>query len=356
MGGALRYLSVCSGVEAASLAWEPLGWVPVAFAEVEPQACAVLASRWHHVPNIGDITQVSASDIAALGPIDLIVGGTPCQDLSVAGKRSGLAGERSSLFFDFVRIFHAARSHCGARWALWENVPGALNVNAGRDFASVVGALAGCELATPPEGWGSEGVALGEHGLVEWAVLDAQWFGVAQRRARVFAVLDTGDWADRPPVLLEPDRMRGGSAPSRPEWDRVAGVPAPGAHPVGFNGQDAYSGQLIEVGAGRAPAVAFDWQSGGDARGMVPRPTAQLQRSQVPAVSQAAGAVRRLTPRECERLQGMPDDHTLVQYRGKPMADAPRYRMIGNSMAVPVMRWIGEQISEAHGTTGSSEL
>lgn len=146
-----------------------------------------------------------------------------CQDLSVAGKRAGLAGERSGLFHEQLRIFHAARHLCGARFLVWENVPGAFSSNAGRDFAVVVGAMAGCRVDVPDDGWGTEGVALGQHGLVEWAVLDAQFFGVAQRRRRVFAVLDTGDWTGRPPILLEPDRLRGDSAPSREARKDTAG-------------------------------------------------------------------------------------------------------------------------------------
>jgi DNA (cytosine-5)-methyltransferase 1 len=133
-----------------------------------------------------------------------------------------LGGARSSLFHEQLRIFHAARKHCGARWLVWENVPGAFSSHAGRDFAVVVGSMAGAGLVAPADGWGSEGMAVGENGLVEWCVLDAQWFGVAQRRRRVFAVLDTGDWASRPPVLLERDGLRGDFAPSRETGEDVA--------------------------------------------------------------------------------------------------------------------------------------
>ena len=211
----MRYLSLFSGIEAASVAWQPLGWTCVAVAEIEPFPAAVLAHHYPDVPNLGDVTAITDEQIAALGPIDVVIGGSPCQDLSVAGKRAGLAGERSGLFHEQLRIFHAARHLCGARYLLWENVPGAFSSNRGRDFAVVVGEMAGCSLPVPPDGWGTEGVVLGEHGLVEWAVLDAQWFGVAQRRRRVFAVLDVGDWASRPPILLERDSLRGDSAPRR---------------------------------------------------------------------------------------------------------------------------------------------
>ena len=205
----IRYLSLFSGMEAAHLAWAPLGWECVAVAEIEPAACALLTHRLPHVPNLGSVTDITAEKIAALGHIDVVIGGSPCQDLSVAGKRAGLAGARSGLFHKQLRIFNAARTFCGARWLVWENVPGAFSSNRGRDFAVVAGALAGCELNVPRDGWGNEGVALGPNGLVEWSVLDAQWFGVAQRRRRVFAVLDTGDWSGRPPVLLSPTACAG---------------------------------------------------------------------------------------------------------------------------------------------------
>lgn len=395
----LRYLSLFSGLEAAHLAWQPLGWTCAAVAEIDPPACAVLAHRLPGVPNLGDVSKIGDRQIAALGHIDVVIGGSPCQDLSVAGKRAGLAGARSGLFHEQLRIFHAARHLCGSRWLVWENVPGAFSSNKGRDFAVVAGALAGCELDVPTDGWGSEGVALGDNGLVEWSVLDAQWFGVAQRRRRVFAVLDTGDWSSRPPVLLEPESLRGDYPPRR---EAGQGAPAGAVRSVALRGRDG--GGTAELGdevggtlradgfdasedgtgrgtplvpvpfdttqitsrangsnpqpgdpchpltaGGHAPALAFNWQSGGDCRGLEPAETTNaLHCGQTPAALSGM-AVRRLTPRECERLQAAPDDWTLVpNAKGKPMADGPRYKMIGNSFAVPVIRWIGERIQAAH--------
>jgi len=227
--GGMRYLSLFSGIEAASVAWHPLGWQPVAFAEIEPFPCAVLAHHYPDVPNLGDVTKITDEQIAALGSIDVVVGGSPCQDLSCAGKRKGLAGERSSLFHEQIRIFHAARDFCGARWLIWENVPGVFSSNGGRDFAAVVGEMAGYDINVPKQGWGQEGVALGIRGLVEWSLLDAQWFGLAQRRKRVFAVLDTGNWADRPPILLERDSLRGDTAPRKESGKGIAATIAGGA-------------------------------------------------------------------------------------------------------------------------------
>ncbi|KRG39128.1 hypothetical protein ARC78_15025 [Stenotrophomonas pictorum JCM 9942] len=394
---AIRYLSLFSGMEAAHLAWALLGWECVGVAEIDPAPCALLAHRLPHVPNLGSVTEITDEQIAALGHIDVVIGGSPCQDLSVAGNRAGLAGARSGLFHEQLRIFNAARTFCGARWLVWENVPGAFSSNRGRDFAVVAGALAGCELDVPRDGWGNEGVALGPNGLVEWSVLDAQWFGVAQRRRRVFAVLDTGDWAGRPPVLLEPDSLRGDSAPRRETGEGVAGTLTRSAGERGA--EDGERGQLIPeiarcVTTGEAkrqdwetctiiPAVAhtlradgFDASEDGTGRGTPLVPVAfdckasgragfgvgeiaSTMRSMGHADSHQNGGshlavqqgmqVRRLTPRECERLQGAPDDWTLVpNAKGKPMADGPRYKMLGNSFAVPVITWIGERIQMAH--------
>ena len=207
---AFRYLSLFSGIEAATLAWHPLGWEPAAFAEVDPFACSVLQQRFPQVPNLGDVRKITQNRLAELGNVDLVVGGSPCQDFSVAGKGAGLEGKSGVLFFESVRIFHAARSSCGTRFLLWENVCGALSRHQGRDFAVVVGKMAGIDaVEVPHHGWGSSGVALGEHGLLQWRVLDAQYFGVPQRRRRVFALLDTGDWINTPPVLFEPEGLRG---------------------------------------------------------------------------------------------------------------------------------------------------
>lgn len=216
----MRYISLCDGIGAAHEAWAPLGWVCVARAEIEPFPLAVTAQRQPGPKELGDVSKITEDDIALLGPVDAVIFGSPCQDLSVAGQRKGLAGARSGLFFDCMRVFGWAREHCGARFALWENVPGAFSSHKGADFALVVGAMAGCDdVSVPAHGWGSEGCAVGDHGMVEWAVLDAQWFGLAQRRKRVFALLDTGDWASRPPILLEREGLRGNSPPRRAQGE-----------------------------------------------------------------------------------------------------------------------------------------
>ena len=235
--GVMRYLSLFSGIEAASVAWLPLGWECVGVAEIEKFPNAVLAHHYPGVPNLGDITKITEAQIKALGHIDLVVGGFPCQDLSVAGKRAGLENEdgsttRSGLFFTAMRVVEWS----GARWTVIENVPGLFSSKQGRDFAAVVGALAGCEFGVPPEGWKNMGAACGPAGLVEWCVLDAQWAGVPQRRRRVFLVRDTGDWTHRPPVLFEQHSLQGHSPPSREKRESTTYPVAPciGASGRGF--------------------------------------------------------------------------------------------------------------------------
>ncbi len=336
----MRYLSLFSGIEAATVAWHPLGWECAAVAEIEPFPCALLAHKYPGVPNLGDVTKVTAEDIKALGTIDLVVFGSPCQDLSVAGKRKGLAGARSGLFHTALDIVDWAREHCGARWALWENVPGAFSSQQGRDFATVVAELAGlADCAVPPKGWGSEGAAVGEKAMVEWSTLDAQWFGVAQRRRRVFALADFGDWTRRSPVLLEPESLRGDTAPSRGEGERVAPTLDVRA---GRSGETTFhtSGGLAvspdtrckdgpirnQIGVGvfcaQDDAVAIQGSSIGRNDAAGPQGSGvngsgrmfTLTKTDVHAVATAM-RVRRLTPTECERLQGFPDVENCVIIR-----------------------------------------
>ena len=251
----MRFLSLFSGIEAASEAWAPLGWECVGVAEIDPFACAVLKHRHPRVPNLGDITKVTEMQVAALGHIDLVVFGSPCQDLSVAGKQKGLSGERSGLFFPAIDIISWCRIWCGTRFALWENVPGAFSSNSGRDFAAVVDALAGLAgTSVPPKGWGTEGCAVGAEAMVEWSTLDAQWFGVAQRRRRVFALADFGDWTRRQPILLEPQGLRGDSAPRREAREVAPTSPARSTAGGGLGTDFDCDGGTICVATGQAGA------------------------------------------------------------------------------------------------------
>jgi DNA (cytosine-5)-methyltransferase 1 len=200
----MKYLSVCSGIEAASKAWEPIGWEPVAFSEIEPFPSAVLKHHWPKVQNLGDMTQHEQWNIPS-GTVDLLVGGTPCQSFSVAGLRQGLKDPRGNLMLTYLAIAERLKP----RWLVWENVPGVLSSNGGKDFGSFLGAL-------------------GELGY-EWAyrVLDAQWFGVAQRRRRVFVVAHLGEGSLAAKVLFESESVRRDTPPSREARQGVATNVAP---------------------------------------------------------------------------------------------------------------------------------
>lgn len=349
----LVYGSVCSGIEAASVAWQGLGWRPAFFSEIDAFPRAVLAQRFgcgagagdgagrgNGVPLHGDFTTIEEGQYE---PIDLLVGGTPCQDFSVAGKRAGMDGERGNLTLDYARLAFRLRPD----WLAWENVPGVFSLNAGRDFGAVIACFAGYPdgaIFEPPEGgWQNAGIvpAAGPDGYgLAWRVLDAQFAGVPQRRRRVFLVGYLGDWRPAAAVLLERHSLSGHPAPRRQAGQDVAGTLAARAGGGGRpDGGDGRHSQLI----------AFDLRGReGGAQFEGPHDTANIRASSGDSSRSYVAhhyAVRRLTPRECERLQGFPDDWTLVRHNGKPAADGPRYKALGNSMAVPVMRWIGERIA-----------
>ncbi len=423
------YGSVCSGIEAATVAWGPLGWKPAWFAEIDPFCCAVLAHHYPLVRNYGDFTQIGPD----AGPIDTLVGGTPCQSFSVAGRRGGLDDARGNLAIEFCRLAGRLRP----RWVVWENVPGVLSSNGGRDFGAILGALA--EL-----GYGCA-----------WRVLDAQYFGVPQRRRRVFVVGHLGDWRRAAAVLLEREGLCRDTPARRKARQATPGCAVYGAEvgPAGGRFTDlaptldarcrdsairnqvgllvfggGNTSDAIEVattlthhgtrqdfetetfcvevappllaGANRFPGTCvdtceslivhtlrgegFDASEDGTGRG-TPLVAGTLKANHggggfgsdpsetfIPILELGSRTgVRRLTPRECERLQGFDDDYTLIPnyrkrlradeieemaaYLGIPLEEArrvgatpdgPRYKAIGNSMAVPVMRWIGRRIEQ----------
>lgn len=415
----MRYGSVCSGIEAASVAWKPLGWRAAFLSEIEAFPRAVLAHHHPGAPLRGDFTEIQAGDHEA---IDVLVGGTPCQSFSIAGLRRGMADERGNLALEYLRLADRLRP----KWLVWENVPGVLSSNGGRDFGAFLGGL----------------VELG-YGFA-YRVLDAQYFGVAQRRRRVFVVGCAGDWRRAAAVLFEPASLRGDPAPRREARAGSAIGTLGGTSPGGgwrFGADEAAAWQLIagtltgragnasrQAGAnsnimafggnnqsgpidvatalnacgtasGRQDfetetfiahtlrAEGFDASEDGTGRGTPLVPVAAsltagghggrrreddtnlVAFAHPPA--EVGMAVRRLTPRECERLQGFPDDYTLIPMsrsvqraveadyaaymrRSYPditdaeltrlAADGPRYKALGNSMAVPVMAWIGQRI------------
>ncbi len=447
-------MSVCSGIEAASVAWKNLGWKPTAFAEVEPFPSAVLAHHYPTVRNRGDMTKFTEWPDEA---VDLLVGGTPCQSFSVAGLRKGLADPRGNLMLTYLGIAQVYRP----RWIVWENVPGVLSSGGGRDFGTFLGAL----------------VDLG-YGFA-YRVLDAQWFGVAQRRKRVFVVGYLGNAECAAKVLFERESVQRNPAPSREKGQGIAtnvadclrsggagGVPSSrGEHLVvgsldtecgggklthqsianghiidewqspngkdvvgamrardykGLGNDDLTEGRGLAIAttydmkqhhnpqpsntaqlttkncafvrgdtplmqttslafepgiAGReggesrftnevtgtlrkdmgdnqtAVAIGTDCYNGaitGDVTATVTSSTGSSATHSGPTVMHST-AVRRLTPTECERLQGFPDGYTNIPWRKKTESpDGPRYKALGNSMAVPVMRWIGNRIDKVN--------
>ncbi len=467
------YGSVCSGIEAASAAWHPLGWRAAWFSEIEAFPSAVLGHHYPDVPNLGDMTKIHEREEFQLGAIDLLVGGTPCQSFSVAGLRKGMADPRGNLAIVFLSIAYRARP----RWVVWENVPGVLSSEGGRDFGAFLGGLA--EL-----GYG-----------FAYRVLDAQFLGVAQRRRRVFVVGYLGDWRRAAAVLFERASMSGHPPPRRKTREGVAGTLSARTKGAGGLGTDfdldgglishAITGEGVDAsedgsrrgtplvartllgksgdshaddldtyipvvspaikardgkgpssdgdgdgdGAplivttlairGRAGGHQLETREDGTANAILTpsggragigvgavavfdpnQITSKANRSRCEAdvshtlpnspnspnspiafspTDYAAGVfseldhstpitasrdasratpiaayvadVRRLTPRECERLQGFPDDYSLVRYNGKPAKDGPRYKAIGNSMAVPVMVWIGKRMQMVEDAT-----
>ena len=419
----MKYLSVCSGMEAASVAWHPLGWKPVGFSEIEPFPCAILKHRFPDVPNYGSLTEYKQWPLEP-GAIDLLVGGTPCQSFSVAGLRKGLADPRGNLALTFLGLADKLKP----KWIIWENVPGVLSSGGGRDFGSFLGAL----------------VELG-YGFA-YRVLDAQHFGVPQRRRRVFVVACLGDWRAAAEVLSLGEGLRGylaaggkkrkvvapdaGSGVEAGGLQRTVGTLCADTHPGAYSGQDAYTGRLIpqttshwagsevhptlnqsasgcgspgysnqelfsQQGGGLVPAYPIPIQDGremeknqngmGIAQEGDPAYTIDTTGAQAIAIqgtiigrSENAGpqgvgateggpmftltkadihgvanppsmAVRRLTPNECLRLQGFPDNWSRIPWKGKPAEecpDGPQYKAAGNSMAVPCMFWIGNRIAE----------
>jgi DNA (cytosine-5)-methyltransferase 1 len=450
----MNYLSVCSGVEAATVAWHHMGWKPVGFSEIEKFPSQVLAHHYPSVTNFGDMTKYKEWNIN--DTVGLLVGGTPCQSFSVAGLRKGLEDPRGNLALTYVGILDKFRP----KWFIWENVPGVLSSGGGRDFGSFLGAVAEC-------GYG-----------FAYRVLDAQYFGVPQRRRRVFVVGYLGDWRPPAEVLFESESLSGNPKPSRKTRQSVAGyvessfgqyredviagtTKASGGVLSGgsetfivgaldtecggqkLSHQSINSGHIFAVyenhpsdsrvremgdvcqtvtstwgsGGGNIPfvqsfrksrraqsvndfetwvddgksntlntfdlgdvrtthavATAFGWQNSASQGMSVDAISPTLDKSKTPAVAVIGGqhpnaaigenisptltnamgaggghvpiignmAVRRLTPVECERLQGFPDNYTNIK---ENCPDGPRYKAMGNSMAVPVMRWIGERIN-----------
>lgn len=394
----MNYLSVCSGIEAATVAWHHMGWKPVGFSEIEKFPSQVLAHHYPQVTNFGDMTKYKEWQID--GTVGLLVGGTPCQSFSIAGLRKGLSDPRGNLALTYVGIL----DHFRPKWFIWENVPGVLSSGQGRDFAAFLTAL-----GIIGYGW-------------SYRVLDAQYFGVAQRRRRVFVVGHLGSWKPAAEVLFESDCLSGNIKKSRKKGQET---PTNSQTSIVYENHPSDS-RVREMGD-VCQTVTSSWGTGG---GNIPfvqnlysmqgnligrdiggpnglgvsenEPMYTLTKTDVHAVAftteqtpkynveqaltltqsenkhnqcvmswdaelnpheNKSGtlirggqggrtdgvlhntAVRRLTPIECERLQGFPDGYTDIKPNNKETPDGHRYKALGNSMAVPVMRWIGERIN-----------
>ena len=367
------YGSVCSGAGTCAMALHPLGWSTAWFSEIEPAPSALLAHHWPAVPNLGDMTalpeRIRTGEVAAP---DLLVGGTPCQSFSLAGLRGSLNDARGNLTLTFCEIADAIDTRRPAGdgcWMLWENVPGVLGTpdNA---FGCFLGRLvgAGQQLHHPDRRWPDTGVVDGPLRSVCWRVLDAQHFGLAQRRRRVFALVGPrGAQVHPAAVLLEPQGLPGHPAPGREPGKGVAaaararaarrrhaGVIAPDLARCVLSGegrrQDWETTTLI---AQPRPSLTFDFAASARFHMQIDEELAgTLLKGKQQGVAQEAGAerpmaVRRLTPRECERLMGWPDDHTLVPMGGKPISESKRYNICGNGWALPCVSWVMSRLTQA---------
>lgn len=390
----MRYVSLFSGIEACSVGWKDLDWKPVAFADFDEFPSAVLKHHYPEVPNAGDVLKHDWTQYK--GKCELIVGGSPCQSFSHAGKRLGMDDPRGNLALHYLRIVRDIQP----KWFIYENVPGLLSSNGGEDFASFLGEVA--EL-----GYG-----------FAYRVLDAQYFGVPQRRRRVFVVgCADGDWRSAAAILFDKSCLIGDSAKGGSEGknatlfsqasvgDESRGLPqrrgivhcekvgptmTSSGPPYSRTGNERVEHEALVVqkqnaigfshtqgldcqpstnhfptlraeGNGMAVSLpihdkATRFKGGGEGRnddgasnflgvGKETDPMYALTANDNHMVFHHI--VRRLTPIECERLQGFPDNYTQVAWKGKPAEECPdghRYKALGNSMAVPVMRWIGERI------------
>ena len=435
---AIKFGSVCSGIEAASVAWHPLGWEAAWLAEIEPFPSAVLAHHYPNVPNLGDMTLLPARILSGeIEAPDVFCGGTPCQAFSIAGLRNSLDDHRGNLSLIFCEIANAIDQRrliqqSNPAIIFWENVPGVLNTK-DNAFGCFLAGLAGedspFEIADGK--WTSAGCVLGSKRAVAWRTLDAQYFGVAQRRRRVFVVASAREGFNPTEVLFEftgerrdtpPSRETGESSTrtttnrlvafgeyatdgtastmkSRDYKDATDLITVYENHPADSRVQDM--GEVCNTvtsrwgtGGGNVPFALQAYSIREDAKAntfsATPLDVSTCIGSLVPSVQshhaqtfiastfkvrggcEGGGkgylgaeekaftvsatqdqqvftnmAVRRLTPTECERLQGFPDGYTNVPFRKKPASDGPRYKALGNSWAVPVVAWIGKRINDA---------
>lgn len=381
----LKYISVCAGIESASVAWSPR-WQPVAFSEIDPFASQVLAHHYPDVPNLGDMLQADWGQYCDRA--EILIGGTPCQAFSVAGNRKSLQDDRGNLTLKFAEIKDAINPAI----TVWENVPGVLNT-ADNAFGCLLGRLLGESKPLLPKSgqrkWSNSGFCLGQTGAVAWSVKDAQYFGVPQRRRRIFLVAvdfrKTGrlveeiassnhslaDFSDNLNSIQERDHLPGRVNTSTDNLQlsrqRLAGLPAAILFEPEVQGRDseAISGEQgqsarsaqdcvggIDSSSLDSSHIAFNAKRDGHDAGPL-APTLRAAACQDSHANSGAWVgiagpsfIRRLTPTECHRLQGFPDNYLQIPYKGKPAPDGPQYKALGNAIAVPCLEWLQRRIDK----------
>lgn len=369
----MKYGSVCSGIEAASVAWEPLGMQPSWFCEINAFPSAVLSHHWPYIPNLGDMNNLPELILnEEIEAPSILVGGTPCQAFSVAGLRNSLNDSRGQLTIKFIEIANAIdtiREQNGQEPCIivWENVPGVLSAK-DNAFGCFLGGIVGESeiLQSTGKKWTNAGAVLGPQRQAAWRTLDAQYFGVPQRRKRIFLVASARKEFRPDKILFEQKSLSGNFEKSKKQRENIASFTASSfgqyeqvdkSGTIRASGGDCGHGSETII----AEQISKCLTTGTGSRIDYESESFIVHGTQDPCVSKDTaftvgrnnGAenvittnmqVRRLTPLECERLQGFPDNHTLVPYKGRLAADSPRYKACGNSMAVPVMKWIGKRI------------
>lgn len=365
--------SLFSGGGGGDLGFQQAGHEIVFGAEIDRYARAVLR---HHHPNMtiyNDVKEVTYDRIIADGTElpDAIFGGSPCQDLSMAGRSVGLAGNKSNLFFEQIRI----ANELGTTWFIWENVTGAFTTNGRKDFAAVLGAVTGYEPQPPKTAWRNAGICIGPERTAVWRVLDLQHFGTPQRRRRIFLV--AGDRSVEPgkvaEVLFEPESVSGNSAT----------VKSPEKKFRPFSGESFFRNhreEITEIGKHTYVmqekigtlqsryAKGLNWETLQNGAFVIATfyrthgirdqinyktETTQTVKAQTPLAIATDSIVRLLTPLESERLMGWPDNYTAtgIDDTGKQVSisDTQRYRICGNGIGAPVTKWIGERLKQVAG-------
>lgn len=336
--------SLFDGIGGFPLAAQSCGIEPLWASEIEPSCIEITRRHFPDMIHLGSVTDING---AAVPPVDIISFGSPCQDLSIAGKQTGLDGERSGLFMEAVRIIKEMRCATNGRYpayAIWENVPGAYSSNKGEDFRRVIEALAESEIPMPQSGkWAESGLVRVSDREIAWRTFDAQYWGVPQRRKRIYLVTDFRD-RSAGEILFKPESLLGYTPQSGKEGQEPPTAAGGGTKSAGFidrNGVGAKADCYYTLNTVDRHAVAYAIGNGqADNTKLHSIPGALNCMHDQQAVICRIGhslkwIVHRLTPRECERLQGFPDDWTRYDTKGLEIKDSPRYRALGNSIAVP---------------------